>query len=176
MSSLQRIVITSQGTTADFKSNCDLSMGGQDALNNLAKYLEGVVSGTIQGASLEIDVGAVQASGTFTVATGGSANGQAGSLLNVALEAVTSGAVPADGEFNISATAATQAASMVIAINTVLAGKVLASSVGGVVTVTALVPGVVGNGLQISAGNLANVTAGAFASGADGTSYTLDFD
>ena len=105
---------------------------------------------------------------------GGSANTQAGTVLNTTITAVTSGANPALGQFNISATAATQAASMVTAINTVLGTKVLATNLDGVVTITALVPGVVGNGLQLSAGNLANVTAGAFANGSDGTAYAVD--
>ncbi len=176
MSSLQRLVITSNGTLADFNSLCPLAVGQEFAMNNFINYLTGVNGGAIQGASFAFNVGAVQASGTFTVAAGGSANGQSGTLLNVALEAVTSGADPAAGEFNISATAATQAASMVTAINTVLGDKVLATTVNGVVTVTALVPGLVGNGLEISAGDLANVTAGAFANGTDGTAYTLDLD
>ncbi len=54
-------------------------------------------------------------------------------------------------------------------------GKVTALAVGAVVTITAVVPGLVGNGLALSAGTLSNVTAAAFASGSDGTSYTLDF-
>jgi hypothetical protein len=42
------------------------------------------------------------------------------------------------------------------------------------VTITAVVPGLAGNGLELSAGTLANVTLGAMANGSDGTAYTID--
>lgn len=172
--SLILLQIDSNGTANDFKSECNLSMGGLDAANSFVDYIAGLTGGNMIGASLGFKVGAVQASATFTVSGAGSANGQSGSLLNVALDAVTSGADPDAGEFNISATPATQAASMVLAINAVLGDKVLASSNLGVVTITSLVPGVLGNGLEISAGDLANVAVGAFAGGTDGTEYTID--
>lgn len=171
--SLQRLIINSDLSAAGFSSVCDLSPLQLPAANNFLDYIGGLCGGNYM-ALLSFAVGAVQASGTFTVSAGGSANGQVGTLLNANLSAVTSGADPALGQFNISATAATQAASMVIAINTFIGTKVLASNLLGVVTVVALVPGVVGNGLQISAGNLANVAAGAFASGSDGTAYAVD--
>lgn len=171
--SLQRLIINSDLSAVGFQSVCDLSPGQIPATENFLNYIAGLMGGNYM-ALLSFAVGAVQASSTFTVAAGGSTNGQAGTLLNTTLSAVTSGADPALGQFNISATAATQAASMVIAINTVLGTKVLATSALGVVTITALVPGVIGNGLQISAGNLSNVTAGSWANGSDGTAYSID--
>lgn len=176
MSSLQRVVITTPGTAADFKSLCNLAPGQLDALNNFIDFLGGVAGGAIPGASLAFKVGSVQASGTLTVAAGGSANNETCSICNVTFTAKTSGAT--GNQFNISATAATQAANMVTAINASsdLSGKVTASSVGGVVTITSVVPGLMGNGLQLSAGTLANVTLAAFSGGTDGTSYTLDLD
>lgn len=171
--SLQRLIINSDLTALGFKSVCDLTPGQLVAANNFENYIAGLTGGNYM-ALLSFAIGAVQATATFTVAAGGSANGQIGTLLNTNLTAVTAGAVPASGQFNISATPATQAASMVLAINAVLGTKVLATNLLGVVTVTALVPGVMGNGFQISAGNLANVTAGAWANGSDGTAYTVD--
>jgi phage tail sheath gpL-like len=173
MSSFQTIVLETPLSADGFKSECNLAPGKLDALQSLENYL-GAVSGGNQSAKLNIQVGAVKASGSFTVAAGGSANGQSGTLLNVALEAVTSGAVPADGEFNISATAATQAASMVTAIEAVLGDKLTVSRVNGVITLTAKVPGAFGNGFEIDVGDLANVTKSAFANGADGTAYEID--
>lgn len=175
MSSLQRIVITSQGTTNDFKSVCNLAPGQLDALNNFIDYLGGVAGGNNM-ASLAFKVGSVQAAGTLTVATGGSANNETCSICNITFTAKTSGAT--GNQFNISATAATQASNMAAAINASsdLAGKVTASALAGVVTITSVVPGLLGNGLQLSAGTLANVTLGAFANGSDGTSYSLDLD
>lgn len=176
MSSLQRLVITTPGTAADFKGYCNLAPGQLVAMNNFIDYLSGVAGGSINGASLAFKVGAVQASGTLTVAAGGSTNNQTCSICNITLTAKTSST--ANNEFTISATAATQAANMAAAINasTDLAGKVTATSALGVVTITAVVPGLIGNGIQMSAGTLSNVTLGAFASGDDGTAYTVDLD
>lgn len=167
-------MITSNGTVAGFKSVCDLAPGGLPAANNFVDYLTGIIGGSLQGASLAFKVGAVQAAGTLTVATGGSANNETCSICNVTFTAKTSGAT--GNQFNISATAATQATNMAAAINASsdLTGKVTASASEGVVTITAVVPGLIGNGLQLSAGTLANVTLGAFANGTDGTAYNID--
>ncbi len=175
MSSLQRLIITYNGTKADFQSQSDLAPGRLVAVNNFVDFLAGLVGGQRMGALLSWVVGAVQAHATFTH-TGTATNGQIGTLLNVNLTAVTSSADPALGQFNISATPATQAASMVVAINTIstLTGKVTATNALGVVTVVSTVPGIVGNGLQISAGNLSNVAAAAFSAGSEGTAYSQD--
>jgi hypothetical protein len=170
--SLQRLIINSDLSAVGFRSVCDLSPGQLPATENFLNYIAGLTGGNYM-ALLSFATGAVQATATFTH-TGTAANGQIGTLLNTNLTAVTAGAVPASGQFNISGTPATQAASMVLAINAVLGTKVLATNLLGVVTITSLVPGVMGNGLQISAGNLANVAAGAWANGSDGTAYTID--
>lgn len=143
-------------------------------LRNVANYFDSASVGSKNVAVTFADT-MVQASGTLTVATGGSSDGQACTVCNVTLTAKTSGADPTAGEFNISATAATQAASMVTAINTVstLTNKVTATNNLGVVTIVSVVPGIVGNGLQLSAGDLSNVTAGAFANGAQSHTATL---
>lgn len=174
--SLQRLIINTELSVDGFKSQCDLAPGQLPALNNFIDYLAALEGGNAlgNGALLSFAVGAVQASATFTVASTGPTNSQTATLLNTTLTAVTSGADPALGQFNINATPANVAASMVLAINAVLGSKVIATSALGVVTVKALVPGVMGNGLQISAGTLSNVTAGAFANGSDGTAYALD--
>lgn len=126
-------------------------------------------------ADLAIKVGAVQATGTLTVASTGSANGNQMSICNVLFTAVTSGAT--GNQFNISTTPATQAANMAAAFNASanLAGKVTASSNLGVVTFTAVTPGLMGNGLNLDEGSLANVTKSAFSGGTDGTAYDLNF-
>lgn len=174
MSSYQRLVITSNGTADDFKSQCNLAPGGLPAVNNMVDYFSGLSGGNVSGASLAWKVGCVKATGTLTVAAGGSANNETCTICNVTLTAKTSST--ANNEFSVSATAATQAANMAAAINasTTLAGKVTASASLGVVTITSVVPGLVGNGLQLSAGTLANVTAGAFANGSDGTAYSVN--
>ena len=173
--SLVRLILNSNGSTADFKSQSPLAVGGRDAINNFTAYVTGVNGGEQPGADFDFNVGAVQATGSLTVATGGSVAAQACTILNVTFTGRA--ATPAANEFVVSATAATQAANMAAAINASasLAGKVTASvPSGGTVLITSIVPGLMGNGLQLSAGNLANVTLSAFANGTDGTAYGID--
>ena len=172
MSSLQRLVITSNGTAADFKAQCNLAPLGLPAVNNIVDYFAGLAGGNVAGASLAWKVGAVQATATLTVAAGGSSDSETCSICNVTFTAKTSGAT--GNQFNISATAATQAANMAAAFNASsnLTGKVTASAALGVVTLTSVVPGLIGNALQISE-SLSNVTLSSFAGGDDGTAYTI---
>jgi hypothetical protein len=148
--------------------------GTMQRLVNLEKgWFSGAYS---TGCTATMEVGATAATATLTVSAGGSANDETCSIAGVTFTAKTSGAT--GNEFNISATAATQAANMAAAFNASadLAGIVTASvPSGGTVLLTAVQPGVEGNGLQISEGP-ANVALATFASldtGSDGTSYTL---
>lgn len=171
--SLQRIVIdTGSATANDFKSKCDLAPGQLVSLANLEAFIGSIPNQN--SALLSIKVGAVQAVGLIT-STGIAVNNETMLVCNVTLTAKTSGAVAASGEFNISAVVATQASSIAAAINAVstLTGKVSATSALGVVTVTASIPGLIGNGLQLSE-SLTNVAITAFASGTDGTAYSID--
>lgn len=173
--SLQRLIINTGSLTADgFKSVCDLSPGQLPALQNLENYL-GALSGGNQMALLSINVGAVQATASIT-STGTATAAQTMKLCNQTLTAKASGAVPADGEFNVSATIGTQATNIAAAINAMpeLSGIVTASASLGVVTVTAVVPGVLGNGLECADVDLGNVSVVGFADGSDGTAYSLD--
>ena len=117
--------------------------------------------------------GPVAASATIT-STGSASNGETMSLCNVTLTAKTSGAVAANGEFNISGTVGIQAANIAAAINAVaaLSGVVSATAALGVVTVVSVAPGIVGNGLQISE-SLTNVTCTQFLGGVNATVVTL---
>lgn len=117
--------------------------------------------------------GPVAATATIT-STGSASNNETMLVANQTLTAKTSGAVAANGEFNISGTVGTQAANIAAAINAVAALQktVTATAALGVVTVTAVVPGTTGNGIQISE-SLTNVTATAFAGGTDAVVVTL---
>lgn len=173
--SLVRLIINSNVSADGFKSDCDLAPGGLDAGNNFLGYIGGLLGGAIPGASLAFKVGAVQATATIT-STGAATANQTMTLCNVTLTAVA--ADPGQNEFVVSGTVGTQAANIAAMINASddLAGLVTAEAALGVVTVTSVVPGLLGNGLQIADVDLANVAVAAFSGGTDGTSYTLDFD
>ena len=117
--------------------------------------------------------GPVAAFGLLT-STGAATNNDTGLVCNQTITAKTSGAVAANGEFNLSATVGTQAANIAAAINAVAALKnqVVATAALGVVTITSLVPGTIGNGLQLSS-SLTNVAATAFAGGTDALVQTF---
>lgn len=174
--SLTRLIIDSDLSSDGFKSVVNLAPLGLDGAISFQNYI-GALCGGNEMASLTFQVGAVQATGTI-VSTGTAGNNETMKILNETLTAKTSGAVPADGEFDISATPATQAANIALAINSVaaLSGQVTAVAVEGTVTVTAVVPGIVGNGLELADVNLANVAVTGFSGGSDGTTYVLDLN
>lgn len=177
--SITRLVITNDLTTDGMKSQCDLAPGQLPALNNFIDYC-GALAGGNQMALLEFDMGMVAASGTITVTSTGPADSETGTIAGYTLTAKTSGAVPANGEFNISATPATVATGIAAAINAVVGLKSLVSAAvtgTGVVTVTSLALGTPGNGIKFVDVNLANTAfsgSGFLASGSDGTAYDLD--
>ena len=140
-------------------------------LQDFINFLQGVQAGVyrlIGGFAF----GAVQSSATLTVDSTGSTAPEIMTICNVVFTARASGAT--GNEFNVSATPATQAANMAAAINASanLAGKVTATALLGVVTVTAVIAGLSGNGFQISEG-LTNVALVAFASGSNGDTLAI---
>ncbi len=174
MSSLQRLVITSNGTKADFQSQCDMSPGKLPALNNIVDFLAGLAGGQRIGALLTWKVGAVQATGTITFTSTGPTNAQTMTLCGVTITAVTSATLK--NQFTRSNTPSVDATNLAAAINASpdLTGICTAVAALGVVTVTAVVPGLIGNGLVTANVDLSNTTIVSFANGSDGTAYSQD--
>ena len=170
--SLQRIILNTPLGADGFKSVCDLSVGQLPALQNLTNYLQSMPDQ--QTGLLSINVAAVQAAGTVTFASTGPTNTQTCTICGVTFTCVTSGAT--GNQFNRSDTPATVAANLASAINAAssMAGIITATSALGVVTLTAVVPGKIGNGLVMANVSLSNTTISSFASGTDGTAYSLD--
>lgn len=175
MSSKMVLIVDSDLSADGLESVVNLAPGQLDAVQSLENYL-GAVSGGNQSADLTVNQGAVSASGTIT-STGTATAAQTMKIANETLTAVASGADPAVGEFNVSATVGTQATSIALAINSMpeLSGIVTAVANAGIVTVTAVVPGVVGNGIELVDVDLGNVTVAAMSGGSNGTQYVLNF-
>ena len=172
--SFQQLTIEYSQSAASFRSVCDLAPLGLPAIENFANFVNGV-AGSMYPSKFTFYTGAVKATGTIVSSAGGAANGETCTILGVTFTAVTSGATGA--QFNISATAATQAANIASAINaySAFSGIITAAvTSGGTVTVTAVVPGVIGNGLFMADVNLANTAITTFANGSNGTAYTID--
>ena len=162
----------------------DESKAQIESLIDMADDLEGVMAWSqyfrslglgVHEALVDVLMGAVRAYGVITFTNAPTA-AQACTVLNVTVTAVLNNATPGNNEFKIGSDAGTAAANFAAAINasTSLAGKVTAAALLGVVTITAVAPGLMGNGLALSAGNLSNASATAFANGLDGDSFQLD--
>lgn len=170
--SLLRVLIDTDGTTNATLVD-QLRMVATDpkaSIIRLAQYLEGITQG-VPNASLKVATNPVQATGVVTF-TGDPSADETVTIANVVFTAKASGAT--GNQFNIGANVTAHAANLAAAINASanLAGKVTATSLLGVVTLTAVVPGVSGNGLALSE-SMSNTTVTAFASGSDGVETTL---
>lgn len=146
----------------------------RNMVRKLSDYLR-AIAGRIRPATVTLNRGAVKATATLTVSSTGSLNTETCTICNVTFTAVTSGAT--GNQFNINSTPATQAANMNAAFNASsnLSGKVVSSVNGAVVTLTSVVPGLIGNALEASE-SLTNVALVAFASGTDGSEVVSDLD
>lgn len=169
--SKQLIVIDSPGLTADgFKSVCNLAPGQLDACNSLVDYF-GALAGGNQMATVDVKVGAVQASSKITFSGAPTAEQQC-YIGNITVTAKSNGAT--GYEFNIGGSVGVTATNLANMINAQFAGIMSAVALAGAVTITAVVPGVSGNALGISVGNLSNTTLNnSFQGGSDGTTTIL---
>lgn len=170
MSSLHLLQIQTNQSKTQFESLVNKG-DAKCCLQDFINFLQGVQGGVYRAYG-GFALGAVQATATLTVSSTGSTATEIMTICNVVFTARASGAT--GNEFNISSTPATQAANMAAAINASadLTGKVVATVNGAVVTITATIAGLSGNGLQISEG-LTNVALVEFAGGSNGDTVTI---
>ena len=161
------LVLTGHNDEQPFVSGAsDLSM------RNLINYLKSLVGGARQGSTtLKCRNDLVAASATVTCAAVSAADTV--TIAGVAFTAVNGG-TPAANEFDMSGSNSVDAAALAAAINastsTGITGCVSAAAVGAVVTVTALVPGKIGNAITFTSSDntrLAVTGSGRLASGAE---------
>ncbi len=123
----------------------------------------------------KVSTGSVQAYGLVTFTSTGPVNDETMLLLNVTITAKTSATLA--NEFTRSNTPSVDATNLAAAINASASftGKVTAAvTADGVVTITAVVPGVMGNGLQLSE-SMTNTAITAFAHGTDGEQVAVNY-
>lgn len=169
------VIVTTVDTAAMISDQLYPATGGSvsDSIDRLSRYFQGLANGNFYFTTITEQIGALQATGLLT-STGTATAAQTVSVANVTLTAVASGANPVLGQWNVSATVGTQAASIALAINSIptLVGIVTATSNAGVVTILSSHASISSNGLQLSSG-ATNVTATAFSGGTNGTATTL---
>jgi hypothetical protein len=145
-------------------------------VEGLQKLMGDVVDGA-QLAYTKISTGAVQASSTGTF-TGAATANQTMTIAGVTFTAKASPDESAE-EYLVSATVALEAASLARAINasTDLAGLVTASAALGVVTITAVQPGIAGNQIPTVDIDTSNFTFAhpTLQNGSDGTEVAVNF-
>lgn len=144
----------------------------------LANYIVGIEDGAWQMNNQELgSIGAVSATGTFTVAAGNLSNNDTVTIGGVAFTAKTSGAT--GNQFNIGGTALATAQACATAVNASSSclGLVSAAATGtttGIVTFTSIVPGIIGNQITLAKSAANGTVSGAnLASGAEGTVYNM---
>ena len=167
------IVINTPQETASFTTDVRPDNTKPRTTNKgISRFFQELSAG-MRPAAVALRVGAVPATATLTL-TGLPTAAQTFTLCGTSFTAIASGAT--GNQFNIGADATATAANIVTTINNsvsaAVAGVVTASSVAGVVTITAVVPGVAGNGYTL-AETLDNTTAANFSGGSNGTLYSF---
>lgn len=169
--SLQRIIIDSPETADQFKSICDLAPDATQAAVNLGNYIHSLPAG-VRSANVKVLLGAVAASGTLT---GTSVIATDVVIINgTSYTCVSSGAT--GNQFNVGASDTITMANLAATINASsdASGLYSATSAVNVVTVSAVVPGKIGNAITLVSSDATIVaSAGRLAGGAEGTSYNL---
>lgn len=173
MSSKTTMVLSVPVSAATFKDKVRLmASSGRQSFARLASYLEAIAGGPYAG-SMSVAQGAVQAYGSLTIDSRPTAD-KVVIIANVTLTAKASGA-NGTTQFDTSATDSVTATNLAACINanTTLNKIVSAAADGDAVVVTAIVPGVVGNGLQLSTDATEITPVAAFANGSNGTLVTI---
>jgi len=175
------ILITHDEGSADIGSQIGAASGNKLlGINKLLRYFNGL-SGGAKKASVAVGYSSVQASGTVTFSGTGAANDTI--LVNgVTFTAKASGA--GANEWNVGASAAASGDNLAAAINAsvtaLVSGYVTAVSDGaGVVTITAVRPGINGNCMTIAegvdSGSAMAVSGARLTGGTSGTEVTYYF-
>lgn len=182
--SVLNVAITTGRPDSYLESNFETSGGARQIAQRLVNYINGVFTGSESGTSsaapsiaLSVQGNAVQASGTFTLASVIATD--ACSINGVTFTCVASGAVA--NQFNVGASDALTAVNLAAAINAsvsaLVSGYVTASAAGDVVTVTSAFYGLSGNQTLIATADATITVSGAKLTGGavDATAQTLSF-
>lgn len=133
----------------------------------LKNFIKMIVSG-MRPATVQTKSNAVKATGTITLSS--HVETDTVTVNGIAFTCVASGAT--GNQYNVGADDTATAVALVTALNanTTLDGMIVATSALGVVTVTALIPGELGNAITLAISAHGSVSAARMAGGTNGTS------
>ncbi len=177
---LMRYVLS---VAADGPSPTGFGKGDAPTMLRKISTLFGAVAQGAHASNLKMAYNAVAAQATITVGGTGT-NGDTATILGIVITMKTSSASPAANEINIGGSVTAVAAQIVGLINgtTALspnswAGMCSASNVAGVITLTCLIPGVIGNVLLATSVSSTALTVthdfGTSVAGSEGTAATF---
>ena len=143
------------------------------SLDRTGRYFTGLSDGAFYFTSVLENVGAVQSTGIVAFSSTGPVADETMSLANNIITARVA-ATPGLLEFTRSNTPSVDATNLAALINThsAFVGIVTASANAGNVTITAVIPGTIGNSIQLSEA-MTNTAVTPFSAGTNGTSVTL---
>ncbi len=174
--SLTRIVIDTPLTATQDLANAKLNgTGSWYNGKRLVDWMRTFLNGS-RMCNMRVKIGAVKGTGTVTFTSTGPVNDETMVVAGQTITAKTS-ATPGELEFTRSNTPSVDATNLAALLNShaSFTGIVTATASSGVVTISAAVPGVIGNTLTLteSMTNTAVSGSGTLASGTDGTAYNL---
>lgn len=160
MSVINRLVVTTNtnGVTPVGFSNADAPKIIRECADLLGRAAQGGCS-----ANVKLAFAPVAAQGKLTM-TGNGTNGDTITIGNVVITIVTSGATGNQVNVAASPTALATAVAAVVNTSSSFTGVATASSAAAVLTLTAALPGTIGNGLQLSESSTSITLTNAFGS------------
>lgn len=169
----QMLVVAHDETQANVEKDLYAETGYKELAGlKLNDYMKKCVSGA-NNATVQTKINAVKATGTITLSSHVATNTV--TVNGITFTCVASGATGA--QYNVGADDTETAVNLAAALNanTTLDGMVVATSALGVVTLTALVPGELGNAVTLVISANGSVSAARMAGGTNGTTETTHY-